>query len=244
MTATPDARFEAGDAHSWLAAAPRVDLTQWKTGWVRDPGRRHSSRSTTGYLCSMRVGGGVHVFESRLERDCQLVLDADHGVTFEAQPRTFRWLADGRVRRWTPDLRIVFLHDGAVLYVEVKPLAKVACNPDLGGRLPGMVACCAAEGAGFALLTEREIRGGQALRTARRLRSAAHRCDETTAGRLLDVLSPVRWPKPLASLEALFPRAADRFALLGLIGMGLLTADLSHGLGPDTLISKGILPWR
>ena len=192
----------------------------------------------------MRIDGGVHVFESRLERDCQIVLDADHGVTFEAQPRTFRWIDDGRVRRWTPDLRIVFLHDGAVLYVEVKPSAKVERSPDLSGRLPGMVACCAAEGAGFALLTEREIRGGQALRTARRIRSAAQRCDEATAARLLDVLSPVRWPKPLWSLELLFPRAADRFALLGLIGMGLLAADLSQGLGPDSLISKGTLPWR
>ena len=186
----------------------------------------------------------MHVFESRLERDCQLVLDADHGITFEAQPRTFQWIDSGRVRRWTPDLRIAFNHDGTVLYAEVKPLAKVTSNPDFSGRLPGMVECCAAEGAGFALLTEREIRGGQALRTARRLRSAAHRCDEATAGRLLDVLSPVRWPMPLGAIESLFPRAADRFALLGLIGMGLLTADLSQGLGPDSLISEGTLPWR
>lgn len=214
------------------------------SGWVRDPGRRRSSRSTTGYLTSMRIGGGVHVFESRLERDCQIVLDGDHGIIFQTQPRTFGWTDGDRRRRWTPDLRITVLRDGAIIYVEVKPSAKVARSPDLGGRLPGMVASCAAEGAGFALLTEREIRGGHALRVARRLRSAAHRCDEPTVARLLDVLSAVRWPGPLGSIQALFPKAADRFALLGLIGRGLLTADLSLGLGPDTLVSEGPQPWR
>lgn len=185
----------------------------------------------------------MHVFESRLERDCQMLFDVDHGVRFSAQPETFRWWECGRTRRWTPDLRLESMADGALVFVEVKPSKVVARCPDLRGRLQGMIDQCAARGAAFALLTERDIRG-QALAVARRIRCAADRCDPDTTGMLLDVLSPVRLPQPLGALERLFARPADRFALLGLLGRGLLGFDPARGIWPDTVISEGRHPWR
>lgn len=183
------------------------------------------------------------MFESRLERDCQMLFDVDHGVRFSAQPETFRWWDGGRTRRWTPDLRLESMADGALIFVEVKPSKVVARSPDLHGRLQGMIEQCAARGAAFAMLTERDVRG-RALAVARRIRCAADRCDPDTTAMLLDVLSPVRLPQPLGALERLFARPADRFALLGLLGRGLLGFDPARGIWPDTVISEGPHPWR
>lgn len=173
-----------------------------------------------------------------------LLLDVDHGVTFSSQPETFRWSDGIATRRWTPDLRVAPLSEGLPLYLEIKPYAVLAASPDLGGRVRGMVERCAERGAGFAILTEREIRVGTALAVARNIRAAAGRCDPDTTAMLLDRLSPVRLPKPLGMLGALFVRQAERFAMLGLLGRGFLRFDPALGLGPATMIHEGPHQWR
>lgn len=48
--------------------------------WACDLGQQCSSRSTTGYLLSMKQEGGGHIFKSQREREVQILLDAHHVV--------------------------------------------------------------------------------------------------------------------------------------------------------------------
>lgn len=212
-------------------------------GWARNPGGRRSSRSTTGYFHSVRLEGGVHTFESRLELNLIEILDVDSSVRFKTQPETFRWTDGARRRRWTPDVLITPRDTRLPIYVEVKPAEIFEADPTLGGRIDGMVEVCAARGARFAVLTEKEIRSDDALRAARLIRSRALRCDEEVIGRVLAVITPLRLPAPLGMIEDSLATAADRGAVLGLIGLGILSADLSFGLSRATVVWRGPAPW-
>ena len=213
------------------------------SNWARDPGRRRSASSTTGYLFSIRPEGGSHVFESRLERDLLELLDVDGSLDFHCQPETFHWIGRNGAHRWTPDVLIAPRDERPRIFVEVKPWKVVNADPSLGGRVNGMVEQCAARGAGFALLTEREIRS-RALPAAKRVRSCALRCDSETTSYLLSNIDPASLPRELGSVATQVADEHARTALPGLIGLGFLSANLMQGLTPATIIFEGPRAWR
>lgn len=225
------------------ASASSKDTGFAEAEWARDPGRRRSSRSSTGYLFSIRHGGGTHVFESRLERDFLELLDIDSSLNFFCQPETFHWIGRNSAHRWTPDVLIVPRHGRKRVFVEVKPWKVVKADPTLGGRVAGMIAQCRLRDAGFALLTEREIRGGRALAAAKQVRSCALRCDAAVTREILSKINPARLPSSFGDVAAAIRNEVARHALPGLIGLGFLRADLRMGLNSATIVSKGPRAW-
>lgn len=113
-----------------------------------------------------RKGVGKVPFESLLELDLvELMTDDEDVATLRAQPETFTWTdgLTGAKRRYTPDF-LVRRSDGTSVYREVKPIAVLLADPELGDRRERIELECRARGAEFEVWTEREIRrvGGTA----------------------------------------------------------------------------------
>lgn len=138
--------------------------------------RRHGYRGLRGYYPSQKAGRSV-AFESRLERDHLLLLDADPQVlTFDEQPVTIHFAGRTRARTYTPDARVIYRAAPTTL-VEVKyteDLASLApeVRASVAEAHDAARAWCAARGWRFELRTDREILG-PALDRAHALRAFA-----------------------------------------------------------------------
>lgn len=81
--------------------------------------RRPGHRGLRGYFPSFKIGRAL-AFESRLERDLFLLLEADPAVrAYEEQPVTLDFAGHKRARKYTPDVRVDY-HARASELVEVK----------------------------------------------------------------------------------------------------------------------------
>lgn len=129
---------------------------------VRDI-RRPGYRGLRGFYPSFKVGRTV-AFESRLERDHFLRLDADPDVvSFEEQPVTITFQGRRRARRYTPDCRVVYRAQPTEL-VEVKYAADLAGltsdeRADLDESHAAATAWCVERGWRFVLRTDQDISG-------------------------------------------------------------------------------------
>src|SRR5689334_12465350 len=95
--------------------------------------------------------------ESLAEEDYKYLLDFDSRVaSFEEQPFRIRYVMEGRVHYYTPDL-LVLTTDGRKLVVEVKPESKLSTRKnELLFRIVATV--CQAEGYEFVVVTAETIR--------------------------------------------------------------------------------------
>lgn len=137
---------------------------------------RPGHRGLRGYYPSKKAGRTV-AFESRLERDHLLLLDADPDVrSFDEQPVTIHFdHADGR-RRYTPDVRVLH-RDGTTTFVEVKYESDIAAMTDqertrMREAHRAASDWCRANGSRFSLRTDHDI-VGPALDRARALHAYA-----------------------------------------------------------------------
>lgn len=120
---------------------------------------RRRDRPRCGFVPTPK-GGGLVPFESLLGADLLAHMAADPFVaSIRAQPETFVWRdgADGRRRRYTPDLLAV-MTDGSKVYRSVRPHSLLLRDPELSGRRARIELECSARGAAFEIWTEREIR--------------------------------------------------------------------------------------
>jgi len=120
---------------------------------------KNSRRALTGKV--NLEAGGVAGFESSLERDLLIVLDANPKVLrVQEQPFTLTHVHGGRVRRYTPDVLAEFDRDEipTVVY-EVKPLESLRDEwQELRPRFKAAVAYCRRRDWQFKIVTERHIR--------------------------------------------------------------------------------------
>lgn len=120
---------------------------------------KNSRRALTGKV--NLEAGGVAGFESSLERDLLIVLDANPQVLrVQEQPFTLTHVHGGRVRRYTPDVLAEFDRDEipTVVY-EVKPLEVLKEDwQELRPRFKAAVAYCRRRDWQFKIVTERHIR--------------------------------------------------------------------------------------
>lgn len=103
--------------------------------------------------------------ESMLERDWYVTLDFDRRVKhFVEQPFTIEYRVDGRLRKYTPDVKVEYSDGGrswTVVY-EIKYRDELVANwLDNRARFKAAIAHCRARGWRFKLLTEVQIRGQQ-----------------------------------------------------------------------------------
>lgn len=118
---------------------------------------RMSYRHVTGKVA---LGdGGAAAYESTLERDWLLALDFDPWVTsLHVQPFTLTYGLGGRIRRYTPDIQVLY-SDGAVVVYEVKPRETLLAEwTELHPRFRAAMHYCRQRGWRFRVVTERDIR--------------------------------------------------------------------------------------
>ena len=132
------------------------------------PSRRigKSYRSSTGFIQSAKDQSS-HEFESRLERDLLLIVNADPSVaSFQVQPEPIPYLmASGKPSHYTPDLLVEFSADPATGIIPDPWLIEVKYREELWDIWPEyrqrirMARLYAAQrGMKFKILTEYEIR--------------------------------------------------------------------------------------
>lgn len=174
-------------------------------------------RALTGYLPT-RFGTEAIAYESRLERDCLMLLQFDHRLqSLKSQPITIHYELAGRRRRYTPDILAGWAEAAwspwrhARMLFEVKPAADLVRNAEQWREKWKTIHRYADEhGYGFAILTESEIRIPR-LKNAElllpywdrrpepelsvRLRNIVQDADgEATMGHITQMASEAGWP--------------------------------------------------
>lgn len=182
-------------------------------------------------------GGSAGPFASLLERDAMLVLDTDHTVSrWFAQPERFFWRQTGGGHRsYTPDLLKVS-SDGALTYLQVKPLKRLRRDPDLAGRLPCIEDLCRSRNATHEIWTEHQVRREPRLGNASLVYSSASLYDAAAAERVLALVSST---SDVLSLGDLCRIAGGLRAGLALVARRLVTIDLDDALVAETPVYKG-----
>ncbi len=175
--------------------------------------------------------------ESALERDFVLLVSfLDAGATITSQPLTIEFQDGARLRRYTPDFRVIWSDGRRSELVEVKYRADLRAQ--WAQLRPGFVAARAkatATGGRFRIATERGIRGSL-LDNARRLLPlrgapldpaasehalrAARSLSDPTFGRIVDAMS--------------CDRASALGAVWRLIARGALNTDLAAPIRLDS----------
>jgi TnsA endonuclease-like protein len=182
------------------------------------------------------VDGDAVEHESALERDFVLLVNfLDAGAAITSQPITIEFQDGARLRRYTPDFRVIW-SDGRSELVEVK--YRVDLRAQWARLRPGFVAARAMarkNGGRFRIATERGIRG-PLLDNARRLlplRKAP--LDPATSERALGAARTLCEPTFGRIVDA---TSCDRAMALGvvwrLIARGALKVDLAAPIHPNS----------
>lgn len=174
--------------------------------------------------------------ESALERDfVMLVTFLDAGATIISQPITIEFQDGARLRRYTPDFRVIWTHSSSEL-VEVKYRADLRTQ---WVRLrPGFVAArtlAKESGSRFRIATERGIRG-PVLANARRLLPLREvPLDPATSEQALRAARSLRDPTFGQIVDAMLcDRALALGAVWRLIAHGALNIDLAAPIRLDS----------
>lgn len=201
---------------------------------ARDPTARLGYGSCTGWFTSRKCRVRWP-FESLLERDAFVVLEADRLVeSYAAQPETF-FLRDRR-SRYTPDLMIRYA-DGSKRYREVKPATRVETSHALTRDLSEVRAHCVRRNASFDVWTDLDIRREPRLSNSHWVTQAAAFVTRASLEFIVDAASTEGLTLDQAIGRYPHDPVIARSAILGLVGLGLLHADLEHPLTGDTLIN-------
>lgn len=191
---------------------------------------RQGHRGVRGRFPS-RKAARVLSFESRLERDHFLLLEADPGIrTFEEQPVTIAFTVRGKARRYTPDVRVEY-EGGRTELVEVKYAADLASmahedRASMAEAHDAARAYAAARGWTFRVATDVDLRGPR-LDRAETLRT--HARAPADLARWSASLSEVLRQRPgltLGEAVAAVGEAA-RPSILHLLWLGALCDDMT-----------------
>ena len=182
------------------------------------------------------VDGDAVEHESALERDFVLLVNfLDAGAAITSQPITIEFQDGARLRRYTPDFRVIW-SDGRSELVEVK--YRVDLRAQWARLRPGFVAARAMareNGGRFRIATERDIRG-QLLDNARRLQPLRKApLDPVSTERALVAARTLCDPTFERIVDAM---SCDRAMALGvvwrLIARGALKVDLAAPINSNS----------
>lgn len=112
--------------------------------------------------------GEMIYWESTLERDFCFLLEFSLGLrSFTSQPRRFETKKDGETRKHIPDFEVVCV-DGAIGYVEVKPLTRLQ-NLEVRENLDRLENELVRQGYFYQIATEEKIRQQPRLDNLKRI---------------------------------------------------------------------------
>jgi len=208
------------------------------SGPARNGARGRSRRSIVYDFVSRKMNSRVP-YESTVERDLIILMELDPEITgYWAQPETFRWIAEGCKRWYTPDFFVRFRGETSA-YRQVKPLAEWISDWDFGGRRPEIERQCAARGATHEIWTEGMIREQPRLRNATMIVSElGPNLDEFALASLRKALSDGT-PETIGDLlsSAKLSTGSIR-AVFTLAAMLEISIDLSIPLGPHSKLLR------
>lgn len=168
-------------------------------------------RNLTGFI-ARRGGPGTVGFESSLERDFYILLDADTSVqSFDEQPVAIEYEgADNRQHTYTPDVLVVYRGDQAAppCLCEVKYREDLAKEwPGIKTKLKAGIRYAKSRGWRFKIITEKEVRTPYLdnVKFLRRYRNAQF---DKAAGE--PILAVLRSCKKLAANELLDAVTSDQ----------------------------------
>lgn len=171
-------------------------------------------------------------WESQLERDRMYHHEIDPQVcSFREQPKTYKLIVDGVLRRYTPDLEVIY-HSGATIIEEVKPSERVSKEVRL---YQAMAAALEDSGIRFRVVTDTEIRRQPYLQNVKYLLPFRHfDVSEDAIECIADLFRTVR-KIPFGQLhEKLSGKGLTITFLWALIAQGKLLADLEQVLNDET----------
>ncbi|MCB1734035.1 MAG: TnsA endonuclease N-terminal domain-containing protein [Gammaproteobacteria bacterium] len=204
-----------------------------------------SYTNVTGRMAK-RDGGRV-AFESLLEKDFFMLLDADPQVReFREQPLEISYRdQQGTTRKYFPDVLVMRHAPGETWLCEVKPRRQIARKwAELKPKFKAAIRYCKARGWRFRILTEKEIRTPYLenirflrgyLRVPDRpqledaLRAKLNSMGEATPFELLSSLSDDEWV-----------RADYATSLWRLVATGDITVDLTTKIDTDTVLRPAV----
>jgi len=129
--------------------------------------RNAGIRRVIGQFFSHKNGRSV-VWESLLERDAFYAAEFEKRVVrYVPQPRRFTYFLDGRTAVYTPDMEVI-LHDGSVVYREVKPDSKVD-DPESESKWRAIERALASQGYAFEFVRASDIERGHRAHNVRLL---------------------------------------------------------------------------
>jgi len=174
------------------------------------------------------------VFESTHEKDCLVVLDVDPNIDrLETQPATWH-LESGR--RYTADIRA----SGPGIrtkVIEVKPSRILNRDPTLGGRREDIEAYAERADVDFQVHTEDDYRLGARLKNAHLLRHSARRNMPAARARVIEEMKKRPHGMTLHEIVFALKMGIDgRFAVLGLVALGILSMNIDEPIGPDSVV--------
>lgn len=172
-------------------------------------------------------------WESQLERDFLYLLEIDPDViSYGEQPLKIEYFADGKIHKYTPDVRVIRSNKKQIVEVKDEKKAKEEEYVKLFRKVAPI---CRREGYEFIVVTDREIRVQPRLNNIKLIYKYA-KTPVTTAHQILlyemfanrETLAMGEIIKEFASKGM---RAATVYAL---IFRGILSADLSRPINPGS----------
>lgn len=198
---------------------------------------------TRGLTGRVAMDGGSAGFESSLERDFLELLDFDKTVLeLQVQPFSINHEENGRLRRYTPDVKATFLHpeQARILVFEVKPEDELRRHwKKYRGRFGAAYRHCREQGWGFKIVTEKHIRTPR-LANVRFLRRYMRLTPQPIIeGQLRYTMTALGATTPQALLAAAYWSIQPRMVALSVLWQMLSNGDLSCDLdSPLTMASK------
>ncbi|TPE46572.1 hypothetical protein FJM67_15975 [Maribrevibacterium harenarium] len=187
---------------------------------------RKPSPSKNIYKFASRKSHSTIMCESGLEFDACFHLEFSPTIAaFESQPHGIEYLVDGKVRRYTPDFKVV-KNTGEIEYIEIKP-ERIHTTEKFRNEFEKKRAAYSELGYKLILVSEKQIRNQHLLSNLKTL----HRFSNTTLSDVhKKVLELVKKVKSLSIRQM----AAKMNLVIGeciaacavLIGIGAITADL------------------
>ena len=209
---------------------------------TRKTGRRKAFLKRSGCSGVYRaVRFGPMEYFSKREHDAMILLDMTPAVrALRAQPEKFDLRIKGRGRRYTPDL-LLELHDGSLIWLEIKHRDYMLRHPQLDGRQPIIEAICALRGGRFMLWSDEQIYRQPRWRNARRLRAAVGHVTADRESAILEICATHGFPVPFGVvIECAGGDLQLIEAALGLCALGRLALDLDRPIDADAMLLAGL----
>ncbi len=185
----------------------------------------------------------MHWYESLLERDFHYLLEIDPDVlSYDTQPLKIEYLLDGKIHKYTPDVRVIRRNRGQIVEVKNEEKARKEEYVKLFRKVGPI---CKREGYQFVVVTDKDIRVQPRLNNVKLIYKYA-KTRVTTEHQIL--LHRIFREKETLRLEDVIKGFASKglraAVVYALIFRGILWADLSRPINRESEVRLSLASHR